>query len=92
MAYELKRKRKDEEMWFMGQYVFSAVSTAIEHNLAGKKAKSEYLKKPVMQLSEDRKFEKLNTRREYVGLTAEQQEQEELEKAKIYFNSLMKRF
>ena len=82
----------DEEMWFMGQYVYSAVSTAVEHNLAGRKAKSEYLKKPVMQLAEDKRFEELNTRKEYVGMTAEQQEQAELEKAKTYFNSLMKRF
>lgn len=92
LAYDLTRKRRDEEMWFMGQYVYSAVATAVEHNLAGKKAKSEYLKKPVMQLAEDKRFEQMNTRKEYVGMTAEQQEQAELEKAKTYFNSLMKRF
>ena len=92
IAYDIVRKRMDEEMWFMGQYVYSAVSTAVEHNLAGRKAKSEYLKKPVMQLAEDKRFEELNTRKEYVGMTAEQQEQAELEKAKTYFNSLMKRF
>ena len=92
LAYDLTRKRRDEEMWFMGQYVFSAVATAIEHNLAGRKAKSEYLKKPVMQLAEDKRFEQMNTRKEYVGMTAEEQEKAELEKAKTYFNSLMKRF
>lgn len=92
LAYDLTRKRMDEEMWFMGQYVYSAVATAVEHNLAGRKAKSEYLKKPVMQLAEDKRFEELNTRKEYVGMTAEEQEQAELEKAKTYFNSLMKRF
>ena len=92
LAYDLTRKRRDEEMWFMGQYVYSAVATAVEHNLAGRKAKSEYLKKPVMQLAEDKRFEELNTRKEYVGMTEEQQEQAELEKVKTYFNSLMKRF
>ena len=92
LAYDLTSKRRDEEMWFMGQYVYSAVATAVEHNLAGRKAKSEYLKKPVMQLAEDKRFEELNTRKEYVGMTAEEQEQAELEKAKTYFNSLMKRF
>ena len=92
LAYDLQRKRRDEEMWFMGQYVLSAVVTAIEHNLVGKKAKSEYLKKPVMQLAEDKQFEEMNTRKSYVGLTAEEQEQAELERAKTYFNSLMKRF
>lgn len=35
-------------MWRMGLYVQSAVSTAVEHNLAGKKAKSEYIKKPFL--------------------------------------------
>ena len=92
IAYDLTRKRRDEEMWFMGQYVYSAVATAVEHKLAGRKAKSEYLKKTVMQLAEDKRFEELNTRKEYVGMTAEEQEQAELEKAKTYFNSLMKRF
>lgn len=92
IAYDLTRKRRDEEMWFMGQYVYSAVATAVEHNLAGEKARSEYLKKPVMQIAEDKRFEELNTRKEYVGMTAEEQEQAELEKAKTYFNSLMKRF
>ena len=92
LAYDLTRKRMDEEMWFMGQYVYSAVATAVEHNLAGSKAKSEYLKNPVMQLAEDKRFEELNTRKEYVGMTEEQQEQAELEKVKTYFNSLMKRF
>ena len=92
IAYDLQRKRKDEEMWFMGQYVFSAVATAIEHNLAGRRAKSEYLKKPVMQLAEEKKFEELNTRKEYVGLTAEEQEEAEYKKAMAYFDSLKKRF
>ena len=79
-------------MWFMGQYVFSAVATAIENNLAGRKAKSEYLKKPVMQMAEEETFKKLNTRTEYVGMTAEEQERAESKKGKTYFNSLMKRF
>lgn len=76
----------------MGQYVFSAVATAIEHNLAGRKAKSEYMKKPVMQLAEEERLKKLNTRKEYIGMTTQEQENAELEKAKAYFNSLMKRF
>lgn len=32
----------------MGMYVLSAVSVAIERNLAGKKAKSEYIKEPLL--------------------------------------------
>lgn len=31
-----------------GSYVLSAVSVAVEHCLAGRKAKSEYIKEPVM--------------------------------------------
>lgn len=44
----IEQKRKDEEMWRMGLYVQSAVSTAVEHNLAGKKAKSKYIEKPIL--------------------------------------------
>ena len=47
-AYKQKRKIKDEEMWMMGQYVMSAVSFAIDHNLRGKKAQSKYIEKPIM--------------------------------------------
>lgn len=48
-AYELQRKLKDEEMWIMGRYVLSAVSTAVEHCLAGRKAKSQYLPAPILK-------------------------------------------
>lgn len=44
----MEQKRKDEEMWRMGLYVQSAVSTAVEHNLAGRKAKSKYIEKPLL--------------------------------------------
>ena len=53
----------------MGVYVQSAVSVAIERNLAGKKAKSKYLEKPIMQDIED------NT-----GLTQEEIDERELRK------------
>ncbi len=32
-----------------GRYVLSAVSVAVEHCLAGRKAKSQYIKQPIMQ-------------------------------------------
>lgn len=54
-AFELKQKMLDEKMWIMGVYVQCAVSTAVEHNLAGKKAKSKYLKKPLMKEVEEKK-------------------------------------
>lgn len=47
-AYRQIRKIKDEEMWLMGQYVMSAVSFAIDHNLRGKKAQSKYIEKPIL--------------------------------------------
>ncbi|MBQ8804105.1 MAG: hypothetical protein IJZ53_10760 [Tyzzerella sp.] len=50
-AHRLKQEMRDGEMWIMGRYVLSAVSVAVEHCLAGKKAKSEYLEKPFMQLT-----------------------------------------
>ena len=48
-AYELKRKMEDEKMWMMGMYVENAVFVAVEHNLAGRKAKNKYMEKPLLQ-------------------------------------------
>lgn len=45
----IKQKIKDEEMWRMGIYVQAAVSVAVEHNLAGRKARSKYIEKPLLQ-------------------------------------------
>lgn len=53
-AHNLKRKTQDEQMWFMGIYIQNAVAVAIEHNLAGKKARSEYFKEPLLQKWESR--------------------------------------
>lgn len=39
----------DEEMWMMGMYVQNAVSVAVEHNLAGRKARSKYIDKPLLK-------------------------------------------
>lgn len=47
-SYKQRQKIKDEEMWMMGQYVMSAVSVAVEHCLAGKKAHSKYIEKPIL--------------------------------------------
>lgn len=45
---------RDEEMWmWCGNYMLSAVTVAVEHNLAGKKAKSEYIKEPLLHDLED---------------------------------------
>lgn len=66
-AEKIRLKKQDEDMWVMGMYVQSAVSVAVEHCLAGRKAHSKYLEKPLKeemfereQLSE----EKLQKQRE----------------------------
>ena len=47
-----------------GNYILSAVSVAVEHCLAGRKAKTEYIKEPIMSrtyeedvLTEEEKYE-----------------------------------
>ena len=53
-AYKIKIKTLDRLAWqFCGNYVLSAVSVAVEHCLAGKKAVSEFVKKPMLQEMED---------------------------------------
>lgn len=43
----------DEEAWKMGIYVQSAVLTAVEHVLAGRKAISKYLEEPILLKKEN---------------------------------------
>lgn len=51
-AYKLKMEERDAEMWRMGIYVQSAVAVAVEHNLAGRKAKSKYIEQPILSDAE----------------------------------------
>lgn len=46
---EMREKRTDYHMWLMGQYVMSAVSTAVSGVLAGRKSKAKYIEKPILQ-------------------------------------------
>lgn len=48
-ANRYEERIADTHMWQMGLYIESAVATAVEHNLAGRKAKSQYVKKPFLQ-------------------------------------------
>lgn len=50
-------------MWF-GTYGLSAVSVAVEHCLAGRKAKSKYIEKPVLAETQERKTNKELTEEE----------------------------
>lgn len=47
-----------------GNYGLSAVAVAVEHCLAGKKAKSEFIKTPILQSSDERAREKELSRKE----------------------------
>lgn len=44
-------------MWQMGIYVLNAVSVAVSRSLNGRKAKGEYLSKPMYMLSDDEQQE-----------------------------------
>lgn len=51
-GHEEKLKEQDHMAWLQGQYTLSAVSVAVEHCLAGRKAKSQYIKKPILSTIE----------------------------------------
>lgn len=85
-----KIKQQDYLAWLFNQYTLSAVSVAVEHNFAGKKAKQKYVEKPFMISMEEKEYEKKCDRPEYKGMTDKQKEKAELERAKEFFNSFMK--
>lgn len=64
---------RDEENWFMGLYVESAVRTAIDRSFNGKKATSKYIEEPILQTvcADD-------------GLTQEERDEKELKKMLLY--------
>lgn len=67
-AHKLRLEERDAELWRMGIYVQSAVTVAVEHNLAGRKARSKYIEKPLLedareheeQLSESKRKEQVD--------------------------------
>lgn len=69
-GHEEKIKEQDYLAWLFNQYTLSAVSTAIEHNFAGKKAKTKYIQEPLLL----KIFENS-------GLTAEEIQEKEIKKA-----------
>lgn len=51
-AHKMKIQEADRMAWsFCGNYVLSAMTVAIDHCLNGRKAKSEYIKKPVFDMN-----------------------------------------
>lgn len=53
-GHEEKIKEKDYLAWLFNQYTLSAVSVAVEHCLAGKKARSKYIEKPIFSEIENK--------------------------------------
>lgn len=47
-AHKLQIQEQDSQLYTMGMYVMSAVSTAVDHAFNGKKAKSKYIEKPIL--------------------------------------------
>lgn len=91
-AHKARIQEQDYMNWLSGQYVLSAVSVAVERCLAGRKAKSQYIEKPITESAEEKEYEKKNDRPEYEGMSEEEKEEAEFERAKDYFNSLIARF
>ncbi len=52
-SYNLQLKQQDYMNWLSNQYTLSAVSFSIEHCIMGRKAKSKYIKKPLLQELEE---------------------------------------
>lgn len=67
-AHNLRERRIDTHMWQMGIYVMNAVGAAIDRNLHGRKSRAEYLEKPMLMLSEDKKKEAEMTDAEKFGM------------------------
>ena len=50
----MRQKMQDEQIWaWFGSYAVSAVAVAVDANLHGRKAKSKYIDKPIMQRIEE---------------------------------------
>lgn len=52
-AHRTRRELRDEEMWYLGQYMYSSVLTALDHFINGSKAKAKYVEKPFRKKAED---------------------------------------
>ena len=57
-AQKIRKKMSDINNWELGMYIESAVATAVEHNLAGYKARSTYVKEPFTETIAKREDEK----------------------------------
>lgn len=74
----------------MGIYVQSAVGTVLEHCFAGKKAKSKYIEKPLLEESKTSKEDDIQRRREkfVAGLMAMEANFKAAQKRKAEINDV----
>jgi len=63
-AQKLKKQMQDVNNWELGMYIESAVATAVEHNLAGYKARSKYVKQPFSQTLSEQEVNESNLRKQ----------------------------
>lgn len=47
---EMRQERHDYQNWMLGQYILSAVQTAVSGVLAGRKSKAKYVEQPFSQM------------------------------------------
>ena len=79
-AFALSQKITDRNSWNMGNYVTNAVTVALDHAFNGKKAKSKYVERPLLE----EYFENLT-------LTQEEIDNRELQKMIAYERQQMAR-
>lgn len=63
-AQKLRKQMQDANNWELGMYIESAVATAVEHNLAGYKARSKYVQQPFTQTLSEREASETNLRKQ----------------------------
>jgi len=65
-AYKMRRMQRDEDNFYLMHYMSSAVIYAIDHCLAGRKAKTEMVKEPFLsKLLEQEKLESMTEEERY---------------------------
>lgn len=74
-AFDIKKDLQDEQMWYMGAYVYNATVTAIDNVLNGRKSRAKYIEKPLRQQTQ---------KGDYSGLS----EEEKIAKTKLLFHQL----
>ena len=66
VAFKYRKMQRDEELFWQMHYTARAVTYAVEHCLAGTKAKSELIKEPIMaHLIEEERLSELSEEERY---------------------------